>query len=78
AKLIQDLYLAGEKKAAEEAIPDAYLAKNSLIGSESFVKERLQALKASGVTALNVSLAGKTQAERVAQCDKLSNLIASL
>ena len=53
AKTIQDLYLAGEKKAAEEAIPDEYLAKNSLIGDEGFVRERLHALKDSGVTALN-------------------------
>ena len=34
ARIIQDLYLAGEKKAAEEAIPDDYLAKSSLIGPE--------------------------------------------
>ncbi|NIN40152.1 MAG: LLM class F420-dependent oxidoreductase, partial [Gammaproteobacteria bacterium] len=34
AKLIQDLYLSGDKKAAEAAIPDSYLANNSLIGPE--------------------------------------------
>ena len=65
AKTIQDLYLAGEKKAAEEAIPDEYLAKNSLIGDEGFVRERLHALKDSGVTALNVGFLGKTVEERV-------------
>lgn len=78
AKLIQDLYLSGEKKAAEEAIPEDYLAKNSLIGDEGFVKDRLAALKESGVTALNVGLAGKTPAERVAQCDRLKNLVEAL
>ncbi len=78
AKQIQDLYLAGEKKAAEDAIPDEYLARNSLIGPDSFVKERLYALKESGVTSLNVSLAGKTQEERVAQCDRLKNLVESM
>ena len=36
AKIIQDLYLAGDKKAAEAAIPDDYLAKSSLIGPEGF------------------------------------------
>lgn len=78
AKLIQDLYLAGKKAAAQEAIPADYLAKSSLIGPESFVKERLYALKESGVSSLNVSLAGKTTAERVAQCDRLRNLVDGL
>ena len=78
AKVIQDLYLAGEKKAAEEAIPEDYLAKSSLIGPEGFVKERLYALRESGVTSLNVSFAGQDAAERTAQCEKLRNLVDSL
>jgi len=78
ARQIQDLYLAGDKKAAEDAIPEEYLARNSLIGPESFVKERLHALRESGVTSLNVSFAGKTAQERVAQCDRLRNLLATL
>ena len=75
AKVIQDLYLAGEKKAAEEAIPDDYLAKSSLIGPEGFVTERLYALRESGVTSLNVSFSGGSIEERVAQCEKLRNLV---
>jgi len=78
AKQIQDLYLAGEKKAAEEAIPEEYLARNSLIGPDSFVKERLHALKESGVSSLNVSFAGKNPAERVAQCERLKNLVDTM
>ena len=78
AKQIQDLYLAGDKKAAEAAIPAEYLARNSLIGPDGFVRERLHALRESGVTALNVSFAGRSTEERVAQCDRLSNLVASL
>ena len=78
AKIIQDLYLAGDKKAAEAAIPDDYLAKSSLIGPEGFVKERLYALRESGVTSLNVSFAGADAAQRTAQCEKLRNLVDSL
>ena len=78
AKQIQDLYLAGDKKAAEQAIPDEYLARTSLIGPDSFVKERLHALRESGVNALNVGLAGTTVAERVAQCERLRNLVDTL
>ena len=78
AKIIQDLYLAGDKKAAEAAIPDEYLAKSSLIGEEGFVRERLQALRESGVSSLNISLAGKTPQERVAQCERLRHLVDGL
>ena len=78
AKTIQDLYLAGRKDEAAAAIPDDYLAKSSLIGDEGFVRERLCALQDSGVNALNVSFIGTDATERVAQCDKLRNLVDSL
>ncbi len=78
AKTIQDLYLAGDKKAAEAAIPEDYLAKSSLIGPEGFVRERLQALAESGVNSLNVSLMGSNTEERVAQCERLRHLVDGL
>jgi F420-dependent oxidoreductase-like protein len=78
AKEIQDLYLAGKKKEAEAAIPAEYLAKNSLIGPEGFVRERLYAMKESGVTSLNASFSGETVEERVAQCEQLRKLVDTL
>jgi F420-dependent oxidoreductase-like protein len=76
AEAIQTLFLAGRKSEAEAAIPDSYLEATSLVGSEGFVKDRLQALKEHGVTSLNVGFLGTTTKERVENCDKLSNLIA--
>jgi F420-dependent oxidoreductase-like protein len=78
AKLIQDLYLSGKKKEAEAAIPAEYLARNSLVGPDSFVRESLQVLKASGATSLNISLAGETLRDRVEQCEKLRKLVDDL
>lgn len=78
AKAIQDLYLAGKKDAAAAAIPDDYLAKSSLIGDEGFVSERLGALRDAGVTALNVGFIGQDLDERVAQCERLRNLVDKL
>ena len=75
AKEIQDLYLAGKKEEAEAAIPAEYLAKNSLIGPEGYVKESLQALKEAGVTSLNVQFSGASVEERVKQCEKLRTLV---
>lgn len=78
AREIQDLYLSGDKKGAEAAIPDDYLLENSLVGEEAFVRDRLQALKESGVNALNVGFMAQTAAERVRICDQLRNIVDTL
>lgn len=78
AELIQDLYLSGDKKGAEAAIPESYLANNSLIGPEGFVRDRLQALSESGVTALNVGFMGRTSQERIRSCEQLRKLVDTL
>jgi F420-dependent oxidoreductase-like protein len=78
ARTIQDLYLAGDREAAQAAIPDRYLEENSLIGPEGFVRERLQALQASGVNALNVSFMGQNLDERVRTCEQLRNIVDTL
>jgi hypothetical protein len=78
AKTIQDLYLSGDKKGAEAAIPDEYLAKASLIGPEGFVRDRLAALKEAGVTSLNVGFLGQTKDERIRSCDQLRNIVDTL
>lgn len=78
AKIIQDLYLAGKKDAAEAAIPQSYIDATSLVGPEGFVRDRLAALKESGVNALNVGFVGKTLKDRVGYCDKLRNLVDAL
>ena len=78
AREIQDLYLAGKKDAAEAAIPADYLARSSLIGPEGFGRERLQALRDAGVSALNVGFLGTSREERVRQCETLRNLVDTL
>ena len=78
AREIQDLYLSGDRKGAEAAIPDDYLTENSLIGEPAFVRDRLQALKESGVTALNVGFLAQTRAERVSTCAQLRNIVDTL
>lgn len=51
---IQDLYLAGRKKEAETVVPDEMLEGLTMIGPESYVKDRIAAFKAAGVTWLDV------------------------
>ncbi|MFI7634699.1 LLM class F420-dependent oxidoreductase [Nonomuraea sp. NPDC049400] len=65
AEQIQDLYLEGKKDEAAALVPGELLERMSLIGSEGFVRDRVQALKESGVTTLNVTPFGRTHEERV-------------
>jgi F420-dependent oxidoreductase-like protein len=78
AEEIQDLYLGGKKQEAAEKVPYELLQKTSLIGTEGFVRDRLAALKESGVTTLNVTpIAGDHQA-RVKLIEKVRELAASV
>ncbi len=55
---IQDLYLGGDRKAAAATVPQEIVDGMSLVGSESFVKERIAAYRDSGATILNVQPIG--------------------
>ncbi|OZV81514.1 LLM class F420-dependent oxidoreductase [Micromonospora echinospora] len=55
---IQDLYLAGRKTEAAAAVPAELLERTSLIGPESYVRDRVQAYRDAGVTILNVTPLG--------------------
>ncbi|TXL61434.1 LLM class F420-dependent oxidoreductase [Aeromicrobium terrae] len=55
AKEIQDLYLDGKKKEAEALIPVEFLEATNLVGPESYVKERIEAYRESGVTNIQIA-----------------------
>ncbi|WP_045739654.1 LLM class F420-dependent oxidoreductase [Actinoplanes rectilineatus] len=58
ADRIQELYLAGRKQEAAAAVPAELLEATSLIGPESYVRERIAAYAQAGVTVLNVTPLG--------------------
>ena len=58
AAAIQDLYLSGRKKEAAAAVPAELVAALNLVGTERFVRERVEAFAESGVTILNVQPIG--------------------
>jgi F420-dependent oxidoreductase-like protein len=64
---IQDLYLDGKKKEAEAAIPLELLEQVNLVGPESYVKERIEAFRESGVTNLQITPASDDPAGLVRQ-----------
>jgi F420-dependent oxidoreductase-like protein len=71
ASRIQDLYLAGQKREAEAAVPEELLEKTSLVGPESYVKERVAAFREAGVTVLNVIPADPQPARLVSRLREL-------
>ncbi|MEO5708976.1 MAG: LLM class F420-dependent oxidoreductase [Nocardioidaceae bacterium] len=54
AAKIQELYLGGNKRDAEAVVPIELLEMVNLVGPESYVRERIEAFRASGVTNLQV------------------------
>ncbi len=55
ADTIQELYLAGRKGEAMEAVPDEYCDEMALIGSAARIRERYRAWEDSGATGLTIS-----------------------
>jgi F420-dependent oxidoreductase-like protein len=76
AEKIQDAYQAGRKDEAAGYVPHELVERISLIGTEDFVRERVAALRESGVTTLNVTPLAATHAERVALIEKIRDLAA--
>ena len=78
AEEIQDLYLDGKKDEAAAKVPQELLEKMSLIGSEGHVRERLAAMKESGVTTLNVAPIAGDHKSRLALIEKVKEMAAEL
>ena len=71
AEEIQNLYLDGKKKEAEAAIPLEFLEASNLVGPESYVKERIEAFRESGVTNLQIMPVADDAPALVAQVKEL-------
>ncbi|WP_340540519.1 LLM class F420-dependent oxidoreductase [Nocardioides sp. GXZ039] len=67
ATKIQDLYLSGKKKEAEALVPTEWLEAGNLVGPESYVKERIEAFRESGVSHLQVMPAAEDPAALIAR-----------
>lgn len=78
ATLIQDLYLSGRKAEAVAAVPDDLVTDTALVGPPGYVKERLAAFAAAGVTTLLVTLVAGTHAERVRTISTLRGMLEEL
>jgi len=74
ANRIQELYLAGRKREAIDAVPDELVRGISLIGPRGFIAERLAAFADAGVTTLLVSPMTTDPAESMRYVEQLLQL----
>ena len=72
---IQDLYLAGKKAEAIDAVPDEMTRRVSLVGPAGFVKERVAACAEAGVTTLLVNPLTQDRSEYIGFIEKLLGLL---
>lgn len=75
ADQIQDLYLAGKKAEAIDAVPDELVRAVSLIGPKGFVKERLAAYAEAGATTLLLQPVTADRRESVRYVEDLHALL---
>jgi len=75
ADRIQDLYLAGKKAEAIDAVPDELVRNVSLVGPRGFVRERLAAYAEAGVTTLLVHPLSSDRRESVRFVEELRALL---
>jgi len=74
ATTIQDLYLDGRKEEAAAAVPEDLVRSVSLVGPESWVRERVDAFRRAGVTTLTVTPMATDHAGRVRQLEKIRQI----
>jgi len=75
AGIIQQLYLSGNKSEAAQAVPEDFARAISLIGSAGDVRERVDALRAAGVTCLLADPLAPTPAGRLSQMALLKDFM---
>jgi alkanesulfonate monooxygenase SsuD/methylene tetrahydromethanopterin reductase-like flavin-dependent oxidoreductase (luciferase family) len=75
AREVQDLYLAGEHRAAAAAVPLEFIDQTALIGPPERIAERIERYAAAGVTTLAVTPHAPSLDERRAVLRALAELV---
>lgn len=65
AARVRSLWLAGDRAAAVDAVPDELALRTSLIGTDEMVRARIRAYRDAGVTSLRLQPMGRTPTEKL-------------
>lgn len=72
---VQALWREGRRTEAAAAIPDDFVLKSNLLGTDDMVRARIRVYRDAGVTTLRVQPAGETLAKRVETLGRLVALV---
>jgi F420-dependent oxidoreductase-like protein len=72
---VQRLWLDRRRDEAAALIPDEFVLRANLLGTEEMVKERIRVYRNAGVTTLHVSPQGETLEERLQTLGRLMDLV---
>jgi hypothetical protein len=72
---VRNLWLAGDRAAAIQAVPDDMVQACNLLGDEAHVRRRLQAYRDCGITELNVRPIGRDTQQRLDTLGRTVELI---
>jgi F420-dependent oxidoreductase-like protein len=65
ARRVRDLWLAGDREGAIDAVPDELALRTSLLGTAEMIRDRIRAYRDAGVTSLRLQPMGRTAAEKL-------------
>ncbi len=75
ARRVRELYLAGKRDEAVDAVPDELALRTSFIGTEQMIRERVRAYRHAGVSALRLQPVGRTPADRLNTLERILDLV---
>ena len=78
AERVQALWLERRRDEAAALIPDEFVLKSNLLGTDEMVKERIRVYRDAGVTTIRASPAGDTLAERLETLGRFMQLVEAV
>jgi alkanesulfonate monooxygenase SsuD/methylene tetrahydromethanopterin reductase-like flavin-dependent oxidoreductase (luciferase family) len=75
---VQALWLEHRRDEAARLIPDDFVLKANLLGTEAMVKERIGVYRDAGITTLHVAPDGRTLGERLETLGRLMDLVRAV
>ena len=75
ALAVQELWLAGKRAEAAEAVPDDMARLSAFVGTEDMVRDRLAAFAAAGITTVRVEPDGSSTDEKLATLARFMDLV---
>jgi len=75
---VQALWLEGKREQAADLIPDEFVLKANLLGTDAMVRDRIRTYRAAGVTTIAVTPAGQSLAERIETLGRFMRLVAEV